>query len=411
MRPLSIVHALPFFDPATRFGGPVAQLRRVCRELAGHGHHVSVVTTDLDIGPALPRDRWVERDGYRVWYASAHRLGRWAPYYAPRVREPLDECLPIADVLHLSLSFTHLNVVARRRAAAHGVPYVYTPRSCLDPVRLRQRRVLKLGFLALFERRIIRDAAAVHVLTDVERGQALRQGARPNQCVVIPNGAEVDPDADFPDGNVFREHARVNPDAPLVLFMGRLHRVKGLDLLVDAFARLHADMPAAHLVIAGPDEGERPAIEARARRLGVADAVHLTGRLDGELRLSAFRAADVFALTSHSEGMPNAVLEACAAGTPVLISDRCNIPEVTTWAAGRVVTIGDGGAAAATATGLREMLADPDALRVMGGNARRMVRERFAWPTVIGHLETLYRRLTSGSVASDGPDVVTVRAA
>ncbi len=284
---------------------------------------------------------------------------------------------------------------------------MYTPRSCLDPVRLRQRRFLKLGFLALHERRIIRDAAAVHVLTDVERGQALRQGARPNQCVVIPNGAEFDPDADFPDGNVFRKHARVDPDAPLVLFMGRLHRVKGLDLLVDAFARLRAHVPAAQLVIAGPDEGERPAIEARGRRLGIADAVHLTGRLDGDLRLSAFRAADVFALTSYSEGMPNAVLEACAAGTPVLISDRCNMPEVRNWAAGRVVSADAG----AIATGLREMLADPAALRAMGGNARRMVREQFSWPTVIGHLDTLYQRLTSGSVASDDLDVATARAA
>ena len=57
------------------------------------------------------------------------------------------------------------------------------------------------------------------------------------------------------------------------------------------------------------------------------------------------------------------------------------------------------------------MLADPVALRVMGGNARRMVRERFAWPTVIGHLETLYRRLTARSIASDGRDGATVRAA
>jgi len=410
MRPLSIVHALPFFDPATRFGGPVAQLRRVCRELAGLGHHVSVITTDLEIGPSLPRDQWVERDGYRVWYASSHRLGRWAPYYAPRVREPLDACLPDTDVLHLSLSFTHFNVVARRRAAAHGVPYVYTPRSCLDPVRLRQRRLFKLGFLALYERRIIRDAAAVHVLTDVERGQALWQGARPEQCVVIPNGADVDPDAELPDGNLFRKHAEVEPGAPLVLFMGRLHRVKGLDLLVEAFARLRDDVPTAQLVIAGPDEGEQSAIESRARRLGIADAIRLTGRLDGDLRLSAYRAADVFALTSYSEGMPNAVLEACAAGTPVLISNRCNLPEVASCSAGRVVNIGEN-AAATTACELREMLADPVALGVMGENARRMVRERFAWSTVIGHLDALYRRLTSGGVASVGHDVTTVRAA
>ena len=120
--------------------------------------------------------------------------------------------------------------------------------------------------------------------------------------------------------------------------------------------------------------------------------------------------ADAFALSSISEGMPNAVLEACAAGTPVLISDRCNLPEVADLCAGRVITIGDD-AVDATACELREMLADPVALQAMGDNARHMVRDQFSWPTVIGRLDTLYRRLTVGGVASDGLDVGTVRAA
>lgn len=404
MRPLSIVHALPFFDPATRFGGPVAQLRRLCRELADRGHQVSVVTTDMGIGPDLARNQWVDRDGYRVWYTPAHPLGRWAPYYAPRVRRPLDECLPGADVLHLSLSFTHVNIVGRRRAAAHGVPYVYTPRSCLDPVRLRQRPLLKRGFLALHERRIIRDAAAVHVLTDVERRQAQSQGARPEQCVIIPNGAEFDPDADFPDGSLFRDLVGIGPNVPLVLFMGRLHRVKGLDLLVDAFVRLRTGMPAARLVIAGPDEGEQSDLQTRIRRLGLDDAVHLAGPVDGEVRRAAFRAADVFALTSHSEGMPNAVLEACAAGTPAVITEPCNLPEIEACSAGRVVPVDDTSVAAA----LRELLADPAKLKATGDNARRMIRERFAWPGVISNLEHLYRRLSNTPA---DPEVETKRAA
>ena len=389
MRPLSIVHALPFFDPATRFGGPVAQLRQVCRLLADRGHHVRVITTDLDVGPDLPRQQWVERDGYRIWYARAPRLGKYAPYYAPGVGEPLDACLPETDVLHLSLSFTHMNLVAHRRAAAHRVPYVYTPRSCLDPVRLRQRRLLKLGFLALYERRIIRDAAAVHVLTGIERDQALRQGAAPEQCTVIPNGCGLDPDTVFPEGESFRRRYRIPQGAPLVLFLGRLHRIKGLDVLVDAFARLRRDVPTAQLVIAGPDEGEHATVENRARRLGVLETVHLVGRLDGDLRLAALRAADVMALISHSEGMPNAVLEACASGTPVLISDRCNLPEVSSFAAGRIVEVRP----VAVAGALAEILADRTRLDSMGENGRRMGRERFAFSTVIDRLEQMYERL------------------
>ncbi len=407
MRPLSIVHALPFFDPATRFGGPVVQLREVCRMLAGRGHHVRVITTDLDIGPDLPREQWVERDGYRIWYAKAPRLGQYAPYYAPGVVEPLDTCLPETDVLHLSLSFTHMNLVAHRRAAAHGVPYVYTPRSCLDPVRLRQRRLLKLGFLALYERRIIRDAAAVHVLTEIERDQAVRQGAAPQQCTVIPNGCGLDPDMVFPDGESFRRRYRIPQGAPMVLFLGRLHRIKGLDVLVDAFATLRQGVPAAQLVIAGPDEGEHAVVENQARRLGVLEAVHLVGRLDGDLRLAALRTADVFALTSHSEGMPNAVLEACASGTPVLISDRCNLPEVSFFDAGRIVEVRAGAAAAA----LAEILADQPRLDVMGENGRRMVRECFAFSTVIDRLEQMYERIAGPRASSTESGATAVQAA
>ncbi len=410
MRPLYIVHALPFFDPATRFGGPIAQLRRTCRGLADRGHDVRVVATDLDIGPDLPRERWLERDGYRIWYAPVGRLGRFAPYYAPRARPPLLEALRQAQVLHLALSFTHMNVLGRRLARTLDVPYVYTPRACLDPVRLRQRHVSKRLFTSLFERTVIRDAAAIHVLTRAERGHALAQGARPEQCVIIPNGAELDEHTVFPDGSIFRRHCNIHRDAPLVLFMSRLHRIKGLDILVDAFAGARQHIPSAQLVIAGPDEGIRRTIENRARQLGIAKATHFVGRLDGALRLAALRAADLFALTSYSEGLPNAVLDACAAATPVLISDGCHVPEVATYRAGRVV----GTCARDVSIALREMLADRRHLKTMGEHAQRMVRERFAFSDTIDRLERMYHHLatrTGKTAGSANTDASAIRAA
>ena len=235
---LRIVHALPFFDPATHFGGPIAQLREICRGLAARGHDIKVVTTELGIGDTLPRERWVERDGYRVWYSRVNRLGGIAPYYAPRVERPLREALADADALHLALSFTHLNIVARRVARSLHVPYIYTPRSCLDPIRLRQRRLSKLVFLHLFERRIVRDAASIHALTETEREQVLRQGALSSQVIVIPNASELQAGTSWPDGALFRRRFDLPTDALVVLFLGRLHKIKGLDLLVRVFAEV-----------------------------------------------------------------------------------------------------------------------------------------------------------------------------
>ncbi len=390
MRPLSIVHALPLFDPATRLGEPVAQLQRLCRALAQRGHRVSVVTTDLGMGLTTPREQWVERNGFRVWYARAHRLGSFSPYYCPRAAAALQEALREADLLHLAISFTHMNIAGREAALRLGVPYIYSPRQCLDPVRLRQRRLSKAAFLVLYERAVIRDAAAIHVLTEAERDHVLRQGARLEQCVLVPNGADVPEGTVFPDGAIFRKHFRIHKDAPLVLVRGHMHRAAAIDALVEAFAGVLASLPAARLVIAGSDDRSRVAIERQADRMGILKAIVMVARIDGNLRLAALRAADVFALTSPAPGIPPTVLEAAAAGTPVLISDGCNLPEVARYGAGRVVSQDAG----AIGTALREMLADRPGLKAMAEAGRRMMRERFAFSIVVDQVEQMYRSVT-----------------
>jgi glycosyltransferase involved in cell wall biosynthesis len=402
MRPLSIVHALPLFDPATRLGEPVAQLRRLCRALAERGHRVDVVTTELHMGLTTPREQWVEREGFRVWYARAHRFGRFAPYYCPRAAAAVEEALRTADLLHLSLSFTHMNVAGREAALRHGVPYVYSPRMELDPARLRQRRFSKSAFLLLYERAIIRDAAAVHVLTEAEREHLLRQGARPDRIVLIPNGSDLDDGAILPDGAIFRKHFRIHKDAPLVLALGGALRASAIELLVDGFAQYVASSSAARLVVALPDERHRAAVERRADRAGIRRALVLIPRIDGNLRLSALRAADVFAHLAASPGVPPAVLEAAAAGTPLLVGDGCNVPDVDRCGAGRVARPEPGAIAAA----LREMLADRRALRAMGDAARRMAREKFSFSAGVDQVEHMYR-----SVAERRAGAPTTRAA
>jgi glycosyltransferase involved in cell wall biosynthesis len=267
---------------------------------------------------------------------------------------------------------------------------------------MRQRRLSKYAFLMLYERAIIRDAAAIQVLTESERDQVVRQGARPEQCVLVPNGVEVDTDTIFPDGAIFRKHFRIHKTAPLVLVLGRLQRAQAIDALIESFARVFASIPAARLVVAGADERARASIERQAKRLGIQQALLIVGRLDGNLRLAAFRAADVFTLLSASPGTFGTVLEAGAAGTALLVSDRCDLPEVARYGAGRVVRPEVDALAAA----LREMLADRPALKAMGEAARRMVRERFSFSTVVERVEQMYR-----SVADRRTGTPTTRAA
>ena len=122
------------------------------------------------------------------------------------------------------------------------------------------------------------------------------------------------------------------------LFLSRIHRKKGCDLLLEAFARVAPAHPDLDLVIAGPDEGGlRPQLETQAKRLEIERRVHWTGMLEGDLKWGAFYAAEAFVLPSHQENFGIAVVEALACGVPVLISDKVNIwPDIVHDEAGMV---------------------------------------------------------------------------
>lgn len=394
-RQLRIVHVLPFFYPAVQFGGSVAHVAGVSRELARRGHDVRVVTSDLGAGRDVVTQCWSGVDNYFVWRARAGRMGRYAPYILYGMRRPLRDALEYADVVHLHLGLTYVNAIARRAARHFGVPYVYTPHGALCPVRLAMRRLAKWTFVRCIERRVISDAAAVHVLTEKEGDDVRKQGCESRRIVVIPNGVERDRNAAAvraDGGRTFRMSHSVPEEARVVLFLGQLLWVKGIDLLIEAFAMVHRQNKNVYLVCAGPDMGYRGIAEKLVRKYGVEGATRFVGTVDGTEKRQAFCAADLFVLPSYSEGQPLAVLEACGYGVPVLITDRCGIPEVLEYGAGAV----EPPVVSRIARAMLNVLGNQACLDSMGANGARMVAERFALDAVAKRLEATYIGVSEG---------------
>lgn len=380
---MRILKVMPFFDPATRYGGVVSQARRLCTELARRGHEVFVITTELGVPAELPRGRWLERDGYAVWYARTWPWHRWAPYHTPTIRDPLLARLPSTDVLVTNVGLTLTTRLAARHARRSGVPHVYNAEGALCPTRLRLRRWSKRAFVALVERPLLRRAAAIQAVTEQEREDAIALGADPARVHVIPNGIQV------PAPRVATPAAPsrwgIPDDAPFVLFLGRLHEIKGLDVLVDVFAA--SGNESAHLVLAGPDEdGSGRRALRRAAEHGLGDRVHALGLVEGDSRDALLASAAVFALTSRTEGLPNALLEALAAGRPCLATEACHVPEIETAGAGFVRPLD----VAQLAAALRTQLGDAELRARQGAAARALAEERFALAAVATRLEALY---------------------
>jgi glycosyltransferase involved in cell wall biosynthesis len=295
------------------------------------------------------------------------------------------ELLPGVDLVHCHEFRTVENLMVTPWAFRQGKPLVLSPHGTLA---LNTGR----GRLKTLWDRTLSSAVALrfdHIVglteTEIAEAQALWPsfGRRriPAGFSVIPNG--VDPAAylNLPGREAFRAKYNLG-DAPVCLFMARLHPRKGVDSLVQAF-RL-ADVPGSHLVIAGPDEGMldhlHPLLDER---------MVVTGYLDGQERLAAFAAADLFALPAVGEGLPMVVLEAMAAGLPVIVSPGCNLPEVVEYGAGLEVEP----AVPSLAEALRTLLLDAPRRAEMAAAGQKLVAERFTWDAVAEGLETLYQKL------------------
>lgn len=398
MRILFAVHG---YKPAFRLGGPVISVSALAENLVARGHEVIVFTTNsnLDEDLDVPTDRPVQVEGVEVWYFRRDDFIQnripFLPYlaksigflYAPRMRGELDRVVPTVDIVHTHLPFVYPTYAASRAAIRHGKPMFYHQRGVFDPKRLGFRSWKKRVYIRLFERQVLRRANTLVALTSAEVTSYRSLGVS-TRCEVIPNGIDVDRYRTSPAGDVDLRW-RIPPMSQVLLFMGRIHPIKGADLLVDAFLSIANRIPSAVLVMAGPDEfGLEQQMRVRVERSGLASRVIFTGMVSGEDKLDLLARADLFCLPSDAEGFSIAILEALASGTPVLISPGCHFSEVQKVGAGVVVEPEGPGFVAA----LLELLEHPEELRRMGARGRELVSEKYGWDRITDQMIAAYER-------------------
>jgi glycosyltransferase involved in cell wall biosynthesis len=362
---MRVLHVISGLD--TREGGPTSALLTFVRSQVRAGLSVSVAATWTR---AVPPDA---AEPLREAGAAVTLIGPCLPplRWHPRLARDVNKAVANADVVHIHALWEEIQHRAARAAQRRGVPYVFTPHGMLDPWSLRQGAVKKRWYLSLRLRRDLGGAAAIHYTDEQERGLAGSLGIS-TPAIVEPWGLDLAEFDDPPPAGSFRARHPLVGDRPLVLFLGRLHPKKGLDLLIPAFAR--ARLGDAVLVIAGPgDEAYRAELEARARDALPGDRVVFTGMLRGRERIEALADADLFVLPSHQENFGVAVMEALAAGTPVLVSDRVNTHR-------QISEAGVGGTVEPTeqsvAEGLRRWMLDEELRRIAAARAAAFVRER-----------------------------------
>jgi len=373
---MEILHVIAGLPPT---GGGLSELvPRLALETARLGHHVTIATVARDNDPLSAAADAAAAGGVRIvrFAPSAPR----ALFLSWDMYRGLPKLVRAADVVHVHSNWTFPVWWGSHCALQAGKPLVMSPQGCLDPVRLAHS-AWKKRLAGLFDRRYLRQASVIHATSEMERDWIERYVGKGPRIAVIPNGVEMQAFPGTP-----REPKPAGRTRQ-VLYLGRLHPLKGLELLLDAWGGIGNG--GWQLVIAGPDEqGTRTRLEAQARALGLAN-VTFPGPLYGEEKAKALAEADLFVLPSRTENFGIAVAEALGAGLPVITTKGTPWSEIA-GSCGWWVDVN----AAAIAKALADGIALSDEERAaMGTRGRELVAAKYQWETVGRAMAGVYQSL------------------
>ena len=377
---------------ASEYGGPGASVLGLTSALMHEGISCEIFTT-----------RWKDShaDAMRPSAVPIHRfdvgfLAQFWPGYSKALAKALWNKIGggTFDLVHVHEPWHYPGFIAFRAARRRGIPYVLSPHGEFGEYCLRHKAFKKQIYMGMIQGHILKFADSLHALTKEEMASISKVGYK-SSCFVVPNGIDSSQFEKLPD---ISEFMAAYPDLSgkrVILFMGRLHSKKGLDVLARSYVSLSHKFKDVALLVVGPDEdGTRKRMESILKVSPALRRVVFTGMLTGKDKLAALACADLFVLSSYSEGFSMAVLEALAGGLPVVISKHCNFPEVSEHDAGFVVELND----AALTEAISTLLSD-DQLRIrMGQNGLNLVREKYTWDAIAASMAGLYRKLVAQKI-------------
>ncbi len=349
-------------------GGTAERTLQLARFLAFKNEKCTVLALNIGLIPKIYKDLGTARlkaipclnRRYFIPYVSLGQIRRW---------------ITKSDLVYLSGHWTLLNAMVYLACRQLKKPYLFCPAGALN--RFGRSHRLKIWYERLVGKGIINNSSLCIAITLDERKEFLERGVPVHKIVVLPNG--VDPNQytlSNPKDEMqeFRSKYLIN-QAPYILFLGRLNKIKGPDLLLEAFASVLHQFPDYLLVMAGPDEGLMTDLLGRAKELGISSKIRFPGFLSGTQKTAALMAARLLVIPSRHDAMSIVVLEAGICGCPVMFTDKCGLSEVLGAGAGIQTEVSK----VSIEKALSRFLGDSNSLDLLASLLKNLVNENYLW--------------------------------
>jgi glycosyltransferase involved in cell wall biosynthesis len=380
---MRVLHVTPYFAPAFNYGGPPRSILGLCKALLKVGVKLEVFTTTANGVFDLPATSESAEDYEGVPVRYFPRAFPRKFFGTAGLAEMISSVIDSYDLLHIHGLWNLPAWTASQPARKAGLPYVLSPRGMLEPASLSHKSWRKRLAYLMMERRNLSKARMLHATSEVE-GQTLKSYGFDAEIVVLPNGVDVWEGPPLSRG-IFRRKHGLDENTKLIVFLGRIHPIKRLDILASAFVQINEVIPNSRLVIAGPDEcGHRGSLEPIFSQRG--DAALWVGEVGQADKWGLLQDADVLVMCSDSESFGISVVEAMAAGLPVVVTKTCPWQEVETAGCGYWVAQESGEIARA----VKYILSHPDEAQAMGERGKALASANYGWDSIARKMAACY---------------------
>ncbi len=388
---MKILHVIPVFFFPELMGGSQTVLYQISKQLVERGHDVTIYTSDLRNWQGVLCANRELLDGIEIV-----RFKSDFPAFskATKIILSLEMVKAFAkqnhkfDIVHFHEVRSFQNLMGYLYCSRKKIPYIMQAHGILGtPTPSMNEKIIKYAYDQFIGHRMFRKATKVIAINDREASQYSNIGISSDKIQIVPNGLDISEFRELPPKGEFKNKWGLTAKHRLILYLGRIHPIKGLDLLARAFAKFVENSDNSRLVIAGPDDGYMHNFQKLIAELNISDKVLITGPLYGVEKLKAYVDADVFVNPCNDEIFGIVFLEALLCGTPVISSEGCGLASIINKRCGLAVPYDE----IELKEAIQIILSDECMRQEFGDRGKHLVREQFDLCQIASILESIYQ--------------------
>lgn len=380
---MRVLQVIPYFTPAR--GGDVNVCYNISKYLAKSGHEVTILTTDFEFSKEYANS--LLNEGVEViplkcdfnikFFLVSLGLSRW-----------LDLHMANFDVIHLHTFRSYQNNIVCMYAKKYDIPYVLQANGSV--LRIIEKQSLKWIYDVVWGSKILRDSRKMLAVSESEVKQYIDMGVEDNKIALIPNAIDTDRFSQLPTEGRFRRSLGISDNDKMVLYLGRLHKRKKIDVLINSFYYVQKEISNVVLVIAGQDYDQKKRLIDIIHKLDLDDKVKFAGYV--EYPSEAYVDADILVYPAIYEIFGLIPFEAIMAGTAVIVSNDSGCGEFVKAANCGYLT------KPADMMDLKEKIVialnHPQENNAMANKGREYIMNNLTWNHIIRSILSVYGEVT-----------------